>query len=493
MKRIMILVVSVATLVFLFGSAWGQADFDWRKVTRLRWMDPSRDPITYREYLASRQFATELEAQLVYTGGKGDTPICIVINNLLYLAVTGSFSTFVSDLELDGYAPNIYTALNDGDETGLKDLLISEWNTRGIAGAVLVGDLPVAWYEMENWDHEEFPIDLFFMDLDGSWVDLDTDGMYDDHYNGAGDVEADIWLGRLSAFNLTDHEAHEATLMNNYLAKNHRYRTGDFTLLDKALVYIDDDWHTARWDRDVTLAYPNTDAVKDPYQTTREDYMLRVRESLDNRYESLLICAHSSPHVHALYWGDGPYDYSLFYNHEIEEIDVQVLFYNLFACSNSRYVEQDDMGNWYVFQSQYGLVSVGSTKTGSMLCFDDYYHPLGEGLTFGEAFLFWCVNDIETCAGEDSRPWFYGMTMSGDPTLRVSRFMPDRSGDVNWDGQIDLSDVVFLMNYLFKGGDSPEAQRLGDPSADCRVDLADVVYLLNYLYKGGPPPGVGCA
>ena len=34
---------------------------------------------------------------------------------------------------------------------------------------MFVGDLPAAWYECEIWGHEEFPCDLYYMDLDGSW------------------------------------------------------------------------------------------------------------------------------------------------------------------------------------------------------------------------------------------------------------------------------------------------------------------------------------
>ena len=493
MKKTLAVILVAGAMLSSMGSLWAQSDFDYSKVTRLRWIDPYREPITYREYRESRQFAEELDPRLIYAGSKGDTPICIVINNLLHFTIQTSFSVFVSDLENDGYSVNVYTAYNNGDEAGLKDILISEWNSRGVTGAILIGDLPVAWYEMSVWGQEEFPIDLYFMDLDGGWFDRDSDGMYEAHEDGSGDMEADIWVGRLLAANLTDHGASEVVMMENYLDKNHRYRAGELRLQDKALAYIDNDWHIYGWENEVALAYPTTDAVTDPYETTREDYMQRVRESTMSRYENLLICSHSSPWVHALYWGDGPYDYSLFHNYEIEQIDVQVLFYNLFACSNSRYVEEDDMGSWYIFQSTYGLVSLGSTKTGSMLCFYGYYEPLGDGASFGEAYLSWCVNHIETCAGTDSRPWFYGMALMGDPTLKLSRFMVDNTGDVNSDGAIDLGDVVFLINYLYKGGTAPEPLRLGDPTADCVVDLGDVIFLLNYLYRGGPAPGIGCA
>jgi hypothetical protein len=493
MKGRLAVILMVALVVSASANVWGQSDIDYKNVTRLRWIDPGRNPITYQEYTDSREFAGELDAELVYSGRKGDRPVCIVIHDLLYRAIQGSFFVFVSDLENDGYAPNVYTAFNDGNQAALKDILISEWNSRGIAGSMLIGDLPVAWYEMDVWDHEEFPIDLYFMDLDGLWTDADEDGLYDRHLDGDGDMEADIWVGRLLALNLTDHGADEVAMMNNYFDKNHRYRTGALRLQDRALAYIDNDWCIYGWEGEVALAYDNTHAVTDPYETTREDYMQRVRESTDNRYENLLICSHSSPWVHALYWGDEPYDYSLFHNYEIEVIDVQVLFYNLFACSNSRFVEQDDMGNWYIFQTDNGLLSVGSTKTGSMLCFYGYYEPLGNGATFGEAFLSWCINHIETCAGGESRPWFYGMTLLGDPTLKLSRYMADYTGDANSDGVIDPADAVFLINYLFKEGAAPDPLRLGDVTADCVVDAADVIYLINYLFRNGAAPGIGCA
>jgi len=66
--------------------------------------------------------------------------------------------------------------------------------------------------------------------------------------------------------------------------------------------------------------------------------------------------------------------------------------------------------------------------------------------------------------------------------------MVDR-GDCNDDGIIDLADVVYLLNYLYKNGSAPEPLRVGDVNCDGIVDLADVVYLINYLFRNGPPPG----
>ena len=61
-------------------------------------------------------------------------------------------------------------------------------------------------------------------------------------------------------------------------------------------------------------------------------------------------------------------------------------------------------------------------------------------------------------------------------------------GDANGDGLIDLGDVVFLVNYLYRNGPAPENSLAGDVNCDGIVDLGDVIYLINYLFKGGPPP-----
>ena len=61
-------------------------------------------------------------------------------------------------------------------------------------------------------------------------------------------------------------------------------------------------------------------------------------------------------------------------------------------------------------------------------------------------------------------------------------------GDVNGDGKVDIGDVVFLNNYLFINGPSPDPKELGDVNCDGVVDVGDVVCLLNYLFIEGPPP-----
>ncbi|MGB2770136.1 MAG: C25 family cysteine peptidase [Candidatus Zixiibacteriota bacterium] len=64
-----------------------------------------------------------------------------------------------------------------------------------------------------------------------------------------------------------------------------------------------------------------------------------------------------------------------------------------------------------------------------------------------------------------------------------------RYGDANGDMIIDVGDVVFLVNYLYKGDAPPNPPEVGDCNFDQVINIGDVVFLINYLYKGGDPPG----
>ncbi len=62
-------------------------------------------------------------------------------------------------------------------------------------------------------------------------------------------------------------------------------------------------------------------------------------------------------------------------------------------------------------------------------------------------------------------------------------------GNVNGDDKVSLSDIVYLINYLFKFGPEPIPEAgIGDANCDGKVSISDIVYLINYLFKFGPPP-----
>ena len=88
-------------------------------------------------------------------------------------------------------------------------------------------------------------------------------------------------------------------------------------------------------------------------------------------------------------------------------------------------------------------------------------------------------------------PYFTNFSKAGIASLAIlaqpiSQF---KYGDANGDGKVTVSDAIYLVNYLFKGGPAPVPLESGDANCDGQVLVADVVYIINYLFKGGPVPG----
>ena len=68
-------------------------------------------------------------------------------------------------------------------------------------------------------------------------------------------------------------------------------------------------------------------------------------------------------------------------------------------------------------------------------------------------------------------------------------------GNVDGIGGIDVSDLVYLIDYMFTGGPEPpcwsEANVDGLGADDASgIDMSDLVYLTDYQFTGGPPPPV---
>ncbi len=76
-------------------------------------------------------------------------------------------------------------------------------------------------------------------------------------------------------------------------------------------------------------------------------------------------------------------------------------------------------------------------------------------------------------------PEFYSGTIS---TVFVIR------GDVDYSLDIDISDLTFLVRYMFMLGDEPVTFQTGDINGDQVHSVLDLTYMVDYMFNNGAPP-----
>ena len=295
--------VTFIFLLWCFGlirSTPGECkNIDPKKVKRLEWVDPlGRQPNGFQQFQASQLPPAPLRVKTIHRFSPKplqipkttDLLVAVVINADLHSQIQTSIDQYALDLADDGYAVE-QILWSGGNYEDLRDTLTDRWITSGLVGALLVGDLPVAWCELNVWDPEEFPIDYYFMELDGTWSDSDFDGLLEGLSAGSGDLGPEIWVGRLAAFSLV--WGNEAQLLQNYFTKNHNYRIGNLSLPHRALSFVDDDWEDFG-DCDLYYAYGDVTVIADVNETIAANYKQRLLQN----YEWIHLCAHSSCWAH---------------------------------------------------------------------------------------------------------------------------------------------------------------------------------------------------
>jgi hypothetical protein len=61
-------------------------------------------------------------------------------------------------------------------------------------------------------------------------------------------------------------------------------------------------------------------------------------------------------------------------------------------------------------------------------------------------------------------------------------------GDLNDDGVLSMSDIIYFVNWMWKGGPAPSCMEEVDVNGDLASGVGDIIYIVNYLWKGGPAP-----
>ncbi len=92
----------------------------------------------------------------------------------------------------------------------------------------------------------------------------------------------------------------------------------------------------------------------------------------------------------------------------------------------------------------------------------------------------------------------YGITNArmylwlGDPSLQLiytgGQTCCEIRGDVDHNGQMDVLDLDYFLDYLYRGGSAPPCEEEADADGSGQVDVLDLDYLIDHLYREGPAP-----
>ena len=330
--------------------------------------------------------------------------ITIVVNPSILSGIQSSLNQYKTDLEGEGYRVEVHSAIEETPEN-LRNYLQKQLSNN-LIGAVLIGDLPFAQFEKgkEGFPaHQIFPIDWFYMDLDGDWLDIDNNGIYDDHKNGDGDLLSEIWIGRLTPEGFGE----PVELLNNYFRKNHAYRVGRLTLPSKALLYNGlYDEKESRLD----LIYDNVDIS--PYEKSSvEDY----KTKLSKGYQWVDLNCHSGPTSHLFVRTD-----EFINSKTINSINPKVFFYTLETCNACRYTANEYLGGAYIFTHSYGLAVFGDTAPGGFIYTPAFYSALSKSENLGEGYKEYFTYLLLNYSGAEETYNLDLITLLGDPTLTLS-------------------------------------------------------------------------
>jgi hypothetical protein len=87
--------------------------------------------------------------------------------------------------------------------------------------------------------------------------------------------------------------------------------------------------------------------------------------------------------------------------------------------------------------------------------------------------------------GDETTNMYVNGSLTIGPTCLV--------GDANVSASINSADIIFLVNFIFKGGTAPGCSdaRSGDVECSGSITSSDVIYLVNFVFKSGPAPCCG--
>ena len=357
---------------------------------------------------------------LAAESGEGD----IIVNSALQPSIQTQLNQFVTDVSNTGYTV-VVKPMDGGSVTPLSIRSYLQGRvSHGMVGAILIGDFPMAQYAYTGtigiWTENYVgPTDRFYMDLNGTWIDSNNDGYYDT-FSG---VTPEIWLGWIRGYPGTYYwdtsRGDQATLVNRYLDKNHKYRTGLLELKDRALyrsIWDASAYYNAYTDpnagpvngyeprNDLKTLYGTNNVVEqyNAFSTPVTAYLAEISQN----YEFVYEMSHGVADGH---WPGG--DNVLVTANTILSQNPSANFYVIDSCSTGQ-----RMAASYICTTSCGLAAFCSTTIWWSAIGAPYIRSLAAGNNLGKAFKNECSDKDEGSANMGG----LGMRLYADPTLTIN-------------------------------------------------------------------------
>lgn len=299
------------------------------------------------------------------------------------------------------------SALFGGTSIDVKQLIKDYYNTSSLSGVVLIGDIPTEHFELAG-EEESWPCDLYYMDLNGVWSDKNGNDIYDDH---TGNTAPEIFVGRICANGFDNRYVR----LKEYFDRNHLFWIGGIPLnKQKALSVTGPDWTKhSQFRSGIRCLYGSTYTDKaEGNNFSKTDYITYIQ---NRNYEFIQLACHSDSLYHA-FKKDRSQNLTA---RQLGTIHKQTIGYNLFCCKACNWNRRGCLGESYLYSPSNALVVIGSTKSGGMLGFNEFYKPLGENECIGVAYKQWWNKYGSIKLEKQERiSWWYGMCILGDPFIQ---------------------------------------------------------------------------
>ena len=345
--------------------------------------------------------------------------VLIIVDSTLYSELFFDIDRYAHDIHYVYGCNIIMEWVNNETCQDVKNIILNYQSH--LDGCVFVGDIATAWYEADDYaadsTKKNWPCDTYYMDLTGTWTDVDQNGSFDLYY---GDSIPEIFVGRISTADMGNLVG-EIEGMHLYLKKNHRYWIGHRRVNKKnGLAYTNSPWqldHTFLDSISYLYGPNNYDSYRPLTDTSfgKTDYLQKL---CDDKYEFVQLASHSNFDHHEQF---GPTN-SWISGNTIFSNGTNVLGFNLFCCYACRWTSATNTnaflaGDYIYSPKSDGLCVIGFTKAGGLYPYRNFYTSLQNERTMGQALVDWWHQRIPYQGSLLDLCWTFGLSIIGDPLV----------------------------------------------------------------------------